>query len=106
LWELTSQITHYKIYFSSNTDKFKPKSSFLIVDDSVANFGRTAWGGCINHILELTTGIAFEDTPHSEDVTKKCHALAGKFTGSSQARAMLIGMQAGATRPYRSLRQA
>lgn len=64
------------------------------------NGGDADFNGCVDHILELTTGLAFENTPHSEDVMKKCRKHVTHFNESSQANAILLKKQeGGAGRP-------
>lgn len=45
------------------------------------------------HLLELTTGIAFDDTPDSQETMKKSRALVGHFNGSTNATAILLQIQ-------------
>ena len=112
LRELKNQLAKFDIELkdivniTTDTEPAMIATGRLIIEESSVNHGNTTWGGCIDHILELTTGIAFDDTPLSEGVMKKCRSLVAKFTGSSQALAKLIGVQAGATWPDNSPRQA
>lgn len=57
--------------------------------------GNTVWAGCIAHQLELTTGIAFRDTEHSEGTLSAARALVGHFSHSSQAVDHLLQAQRG-----------
>ena len=61
----------------------------LLVAESLQRGGGLFWHGCVDHLLELTTGIAFDDTPGSQETMKKCRALVGHFNGSTQAIASL-----------------
>jgi hypothetical protein len=36
------------------------------VENSSKNGGASKWHGCVDHLLELVTGIAFKDLPESE----------------------------------------
>ena len=65
----------------------------LLVQESLQRGGGLFWNGCVAHILELTTGIAFSDTPLSQETMKKCRALVGFFNGSSNATAALLLIQ-------------
>jgi len=50
------------------------------------------WIGCIDHLVELTTGIAF-DGPGVKDVMAKCRRIVGHFSSSSQAQDTLLRQQ-------------
>jgi hypothetical protein len=50
--------------------------------------------GCIAHLLELITGIAFDDTPHSERILKACRGIANYFNSSTQGLQKILGKQA------------
>jgi hypothetical protein len=47
--------------------------------------GDTAWHGCIDHQLELVTGIAFTDDEESLGTMSACHAMINFFNSFSQA---------------------
>jgi len=55
--------------------------------------GHAMHHGCVDHILELTTSLAFEDSQASEDCMKKARALVGHFKHSSQANDSLLAVQ-------------
>ena len=38
----------------------------MFAECSAINGGKTSWHGCIDHLLELVTGIAFKDIPESQ----------------------------------------
>ena len=40
------------------------------------------WHGCVDHLIELTTGIAFNG-PGVEDVMIRCRSIVGEFAGSN-----------------------
>jgi zinc finger BED domain-containing protein 1 (E3 SUMO-protein ligase ZBED1) len=65
----------------------------LLVTRSAELQGNTAWGPCVDHLLECTTGIAFEDTPNSLLVMNSCRKLCGYFSSSSQANDILLALQ-------------
>jgi hypothetical protein len=46
--------------------------------------------GCIAHLLEVATRIAFDDTPHSEGALKACHDMVNYFNSSTQAMQKLL----------------
>ena len=43
------------------------------------------WHGCVDHILELTTGKAFSDTDTTAGAMSQARALVGHFSMSTQA---------------------
>jgi hypothetical protein len=49
------------------------------VENSARNGGASKWHGCMDHILELVTGIAFKDLAESEGTMKACRALISFF---------------------------
>ena len=53
------------------------------------------FGPCVDHIVELTSGIAFEGTALSMDTMAKARKLVGHFKESSQADAILLSKQGG-----------
>ncbi len=57
----------------------------LIVANSARVGGRTRWHGCVDHSLELVTGIALKDLPVSEGTMSACRTLINFFNSSSQA---------------------
>jgi hypothetical protein len=65
----------------------------LIVANSARVGGRTRWHGCVDHSLELITGIAFKDLPESEGTMSACRTLINFFNSSSQAMAKLLAKQ-------------
>ena len=55
-----------------------------------------SWQGCVDHILELTTGKAFDDKnidPNGEEIMKKARALVGHFHNSVKAKERLLASQ-------------
>lgn len=65
----------------------------LLTAESLQHGGGLSWHGCFCHIIELTTGIAFDDTPHSENTMKSARALVGHFSHSTQANDLLLAIQ-------------
>jgi hypothetical protein len=57
----------------------------LFIANSKESGGNTSWHGCIDHLLELVTGIAFKDIPGSEGTMAAARALVASFDYSSQA---------------------
>ncbi len=46
--------------------------------------GRTIWHGCIDHLLELVTGIAFTDAPETMGAMSACRSIVNFFNSSMQ----------------------
>ena len=114
-WELVSTVLccspHKGDESGFNTEKVFRKSweSFglddsqiiCIVTDTAPNM--TAAGRlyhcyfsyCTNHVLELTTGFAFDDKniPDADNIMKSCRALVGHFSSSPLAEKMLLEKQ-------------
>ena len=65
----------------------------LFVQSSRNAGGDTAWHGCIDHQLELVTGIAFTDDEGSLGTMSACRALINFFNSSSQAMGKLLSKQ-------------
>lgn len=63
------------------------------VENSARNGGASKWHGCVDHLLELVTGIAFKDLAESEGTMTACRTLISFFNSSSQAMAKLLGKQ-------------
>ena len=53
------------------------------------------WHGCVDHILELTTGKAFSDTDTTAVAMSQARALVCHFSMSTQATERLQNVQAG-----------
>jgi hypothetical protein len=47
----------------------------LFIDHSREQNARTRWHGCVDHLLEIVTGIAFTDTPESLGTMSACHSI-------------------------------
>jgi len=77
-------------YFKEVNAKFKHDDDAIdFVSDCAANmtgWGRSvaSWSGCVDHRLDLITGVAFDHVGVAS-VTKKCRALATFHNHSSQA---------------------
>ncbi len=69
------------------------KVARLYQDRAARNGGSPSWHGCIDHLLELITGIAFKDYPETEGTMLAARQLVGHFSSSSQAEAILLNLQ-------------
>ncbi len=52
-----------------------------------------SWHGCIDHLLNLVTKVAFKDFAESEGAMNKARELVGHFSSSSQAEEILLSKQ-------------
>ena len=75
--QLTCVVTDTESTMIAARRLFKEKSS--------QHGGNTSWNGCIDHLLELVTKIAFKDIPDSIGTMSACRALVNFFNSSSQA---------------------
>jgi len=65
----------------------------IFVQHSEQANGKTAWHGCIDHQLELVTGIAFTDSPETMGAMSACRSIVNFFNSSSQAMGKLLSKQ-------------
>jgi hypothetical protein len=82
----------YSNFVASVTDTESTMNLYgnLLEDD---RRGCVEWVGCVDHVLELTTGLAFEDTEFSDNTMLKCRGLVGFFHKSSKATKALHDAQ-------------
>ncbi len=65
----------------------------LFVQHSICNQGRTKWHGCVDHLLELVTGLAFSDSPETLGTMSVCCSIVIFLNSSTQAMAKLVSKQ-------------
>jgi hypothetical protein len=65
----------------------------LFVEHSCNANGGTAWHGCVDHQLELVTGIAFTNDVDTLGTMSACRTLINFFNLSSQAMGKLLSKQ-------------
>ena len=51
----------------------------MMVENAERRGGVTKWHGCIDHLLELVTGIAYKDLPESDGTMSACRTLINFF---------------------------
>jgi hypothetical protein len=54
---------------------------------------QVSWHGCIDHLLNLITKIAFKDFAESDGAMNAARELVGHFSSSSQAEEILLSKQ-------------
>ena len=64
---MTAVVTH--------TEAIMVAAGRLFVEHSHQQNGDTKWHGCVDHQLELVTGIAFTDAPETLHTMSSCHSL-------------------------------
>lgn len=71
----------------AGTEATMYKTGRLFVDAAHQSGGTIQWHGCIDHFLELITGIAMKDYEGSEGyIAAAARALVDHFSSSSQAK--------------------
>jgi hypothetical protein len=75
------QLQTYELLYSNtiavvtDTEATMISAGRLFVQHSIHNQGRTKWHGCVDHLLELVTGLAFIDSPETVGTLSACHAI-------------------------------
>jgi hypothetical protein len=75
------QMNLYNLYYSCMTEVVIDAEATMIaagrlfIDHYCTQNSRTRWHGCVDHLLELVTGIAFADTPESLGTMSACHSI-------------------------------
>jgi hypothetical protein len=77
----------------TNTEANMIAAGRIFVTNSERRGRVTKWHGCIDHLLELVTGITFKDLPESDGTMSACRTLINFFNSSSQAMAKLLSKQ-------------
>ncbi len=62
----------------------------LFVEHSARANGTTKWHGCVDHLLELVTGIAFTDAPETMGTMSAFCSVVNFFNSSTQAMGKLL----------------
>jgi hypothetical protein len=86
---------HYKnmVAVVTDTEATMISAGRLFVENSGRVGGMTKWHGCVDHSLELVTGIAYKDLPESEGTMSACRILINFFNSSSLTMAKLLAKQ-------------
>ena len=93
------QMQEYHLQYSrmsavvTDTEATMVAAGRIFVQHSEQANGKTAWHGCIDHQLELVTGIAFTDAPETMDAMSACRSIVNFFNSSSQAMGKLLSKQ-------------
>ena len=65
----------------------------LFVEHAENQNSKTKWHGCIDHLLELVTGLAFSDSPETLGTMSACRSIINFFNSSTQAMSKLLSKQ-------------
>jgi hypothetical protein len=77
----------------TGTEATMISTGWIFVLNSSEQGGVTKWYGCVDHLLELVTGIAIKDSQESEGTMRACRNLVKSFSSSSQAMAKILSKQ-------------
>lgn len=73
----------------TDTESTMVAAGRLFKEKSVQEGGETAWHGCVDHVLELVTKLAFRDIPDSIGTLSACRSIVNYFKSSTQANLKL-----------------
>ena len=93
IWEAYNISYSNLVSVVTDTEATMIKSGRLFKQNARQHNGALEWHGCIAHLLELVTGVVFDDYPASEGTMKAARELVGFFKHSSQAEAILLSKQ-------------
>jgi hypothetical protein len=94
-----NQMELYNLHYScmtsvvTDTEATMVAAGRLFIQHASAQNAKTRWYGCVDHLLELVTRIAFKDTPESLSAMSACHTIVNFFNSSSQAMNKLLSKQ-------------
>jgi len=77
----------------TDTEATMCKAGRLFCQAASRNGGDLAWHGCVDHLLELVTGVALKDYPESAGAMQAARDLVSFFSSSSQASDTLLSLQ-------------
>jgi hypothetical protein len=83
----------YMVAMVTDTEATMISAGRIFVSNSIEQGGATNWHGCVDHLLELVTGIAFKYSQESEGTMRACRNLVNFFNSSSQAMSKLLSKQ-------------
>jgi len=77
----------------TDTEATMVKAARIFCNDARQEGTELSWHGCIDHLLNLVTKVAFKDSAESAGAMKKARELVGHFSSSSQAEEILLSKQ-------------
>jgi hypothetical protein len=77
----------------TDTEATMVKAARIFATQAQERDEQLSWHGCIDHLLNLVTKLAFSDLNSSEGAMSAARELVGHFSSSSQAEALLLSKQ-------------
>jgi hypothetical protein len=77
----------------TDTEATMCKAGRLFTAEATRNGGTLSWHGCVDHLLELVTGVALKDYPESAGAMQAARDIVSFFSSSSQATETLLSLQ-------------
>jgi hypothetical protein len=77
----------------TDTEATMVKAARIFITNAQERYQQLSWHGCIDHLLNLITKLAFSDLVSSEGAMIAARELVGHFSSSSQAEALLLSRQ-------------
>lgn len=77
----------------TDTEATMVKAARIFCSNAAQALTPISWHGCIDHLLNLVTKLAFKDHMHTEGTMAKARDLVGHFSSSSQAEEILLSKQ-------------
>jgi hypothetical protein len=77
----------------TDTEAKMVKAARFFCNDTRQEGTELSWHGCIDHLLNLVTKVAFKDSAESDGAVNKARELVGHFSSSSQAEELLLSKQ-------------
>jgi hypothetical protein len=74
----------------TDTEATMVKAAIIFITNAQERYQQLSWHGCIDHLLNLITKLAFSDLVSSEGAMIAARELVGHFSSSSQAEALLL----------------
>jgi hypothetical protein len=77
----------------TGTEVTMVKAACILCSEVEQEQKEISWHGCVDHVLNLVTILAFKDSEESNGAMNKERELVGHFSSSSQAEAILLSKQ-------------
>jgi hypothetical protein len=91
-------ITYHNLFcIVTDTEATMIKAACIFSSEAEEALTSVSWHGCIDHLLNLVTKLAFKDNEESHGAMNKARELVGHFSSSSQAEEILLSKQVSGT---------
>jgi hypothetical protein len=91
-------ITYKEMYcIVTDTEATMVKAARMFCSNAEQASTTISWHGCIDHLLNLVTKLAFKDNEESQGTMSKARDLVTHFSSSSQAEEILLSKQGNGT---------